>query len=216
MNKTDKHIEMKVHGLANSQVHSGAFALILAEVNGVRRIPIVVGIPEAQSIAVAIENIHTLRPLTHDLVTTILNTYHVKMSGIYIYKFEDGIYYTHIILENDEREVTIDCRPSDAIALAIRAKCPIFINSDILDECGVEVWNNKPDETSNDVDSSDSNEETPAEGDQLLRKWLKHASTQDIEKKMQQAIEEENYEYAKLFTEELKHRQDTNQDNTPC
>ena len=126
-----KYIEMKVQGLANSQVQSGAYALILAEKEGTRRIPIVVGMPEAQAIAIALEKIHTPRPLTHDLLTSLLSAYQVQINRVLIYKFEDGIYYAELSTTNGERDVTIDARTSDAIVIVLCVYCKIYILVDI-------------------------------------------------------------------------------------
>lgn len=204
-----KYIEMKVHGLANSQVQSGAYALILAEKEGTRRIPIIVGTPEAQSIAIALEKIHTPRPLTHDLLTSLLGAYQVHINHVLIYKFEDGIYYAELSCTDGERDVTIDARTSDAIAIALRVRCKIYILSDILDECGVETGGERKEEAAADADES----ATPVEPDDLndeqqVKRWLMHASEKTLSERLQKAIEEENYEYAKLCQEELKRRKE--------
>ena len=199
-----KYIEMKVQGLANSQVQSGSYALILAEKEGTRRIPIVVGMPEAQAIAIALEKIHTPRPLTHDLLTSLLSAYQVQINRVLIYKFEDGIYYAELSTTNGERDVTIDARTSDAIAIALRVHCKIYILADILDECGVETGGERR------GDSADSDDDhldlDSTKNERQVRSWLMQASEKVLIERLQKAIEEEDYEYAKLCQDELQRR----------
>ena len=195
---------MKVQGLANSQVQSGAYALILAEKEGTRRIPIVVGMPEAQAIAIALEKIHTPRPLTHDLLTSLLSAYQVQINRVLIYKFEDGIYYAELSTTNGERDVTIDARTSDAIAIALRVHCKIYILADILDECGVETGGERRGDS---VDSDDDHLDLDStKNERQVRSWLMQASEKVLIERLQKAIEEEDYEYAKLCQDELQRR----------
>ncbi len=203
-----KYIEMKVHGLANSQVQSGAYALILAEREGTRRIPIIVGTPEAQSIAIALEKIHTPRPLTHDLLTSLLSAYQVQVKHVLIYKFVDGIYYAELECTNGEREVTVDTRTSDAIAIALRVRCKIYILSDILDECGVETGGELRRTSDASLDADNPSDPDGQQNEQQVKRWLANASEKAINERLQKAIEEENYEYAKLCQEELKRRKE--------
>lgn len=203
-----KYIEMKVHGLANSQVQSGAYALILAEKEGTRRIPIIVGTPEAQSIAIALEKIHTPRPLTHDLLTSLLGAYQVHINHVLIYKFEDGIYYAELSCTDGERDVTIDARTSDAIAIALRVRCKVYILSDILDECGVETGGERKEASGASGDPVDQLDPDDLKDEQQVKRWLMHASEKVLGERLQKAIEEENYEYAKLCQEELRRRKE--------
>ena len=108
-------IKLRVQGLANSQIQSGAYALILAEENGPRRIPIIVGTAEAQSIAIALEHIVPPRPLTHDLFATFAQAFNVILKEVYIYKFEDGVFYSELEFSDGERSIKLDSRTSDAI-----------------------------------------------------------------------------------------------------
>ena len=197
---------MKVYGLANSQVQTGAYALILAEKEGTRRIPIIVGTPEAQSIAIALEKIHTPRPLTHDLLTSLLAAYQVHINHVLIYKFEDGIYYAELSCTDGERDVTIDSRTSDAIAIALRVRCKVYILSDILDECGVETGLEQIEESDESVDSAERLDPDYLMDEQQVQHWLMQASEKTLNERLKKAIEEENYEYAKLCQEELRRR----------
>lgn len=206
---------MRVHGLANSQVQSGAYALILAEKEGTRRIPIIVGTPEAQSIAIALEKIHTPRPLTHDLLTSLLGAYQVRIKHVLIYKFEDGIYYAELDCSNDEREVTIDARTSDAIAIALRMRCKIYILSDILDECGVETGGERRGSSGVSCEPISEPDQDSMKDEQQAKRWLTHATEKVLQERLQKAIQEENYEYAKLCQEELQRRK-SNEEKTTC
>lgn len=210
-----KYIEMKVHGLANSQVQSGAYALILSEVEGTRRIPIIVGTPEAQSIAIALERIHTPRPLTHDLLTSLLSAYQVKIQHVLIYKFEDGIYYAEISCSDGERKVTIDSRTSDAIAIALRVHCKIYILQDILDDCGVETEGLRSGNADEEDDFNGQSDPAEANDEGQTKKWLTQATEKTLKERLRKAIEEENYEYAKLCQEELQ-RRNSKGEETQC
>ena len=119
--------KIKGSRLANSQVQSGAYALILAEENGPRRIPIIVGTAEAQSIAIALEHIVPPRPLTHDLFATFAQAFNVILKEVYIYKFEDGVFYSELEFSDGERSIKLDSRTSDAIAIALRVNCDILL-----------------------------------------------------------------------------------------
>ena len=119
----DTRIKLRVQGLTNSQIQSGAYALILAEEDGVRRIPIIVGTSEAQSIAIALERITPPRPLTHDLFATFAQAFGVRLCEVFIYKFEDGVFYSELLFEDGIKQIRLDSRTSDAIAIALRVKC---------------------------------------------------------------------------------------------
>lgn len=197
---------MVVHGLANSQVQSGAYALILAEKEGNRRVPIIVGMPEAQSIAIAMEQIHTPRPLTHDLMVSMLSAFHLQIDHVLIYKFEDGIYYAELECMDRDRGVLIDARTSDAIALALRMHSKIYMLSHVLDECGVETAGENGDSSGDVVDPTKPLDAIQLKDEQTVKRWLSHATLKMIQECMQKAVEEENYEYAKLCQEELRRR----------
>ena len=132
-----KKIKVIVQGLTSSQVQSGAYALILAEAEGPYRIPIIVGTAEAQSIAIALERLVPPRPLTHDLFVSFTHSFGILLQEVYIYKFEDGVFYSEMVLFDGERQVRIDSRTSDAIAIALRLKAPVFTTDEIVRECGL-------------------------------------------------------------------------------
>lgn len=129
-------IRLKVVGLTYSQIQSGAYALILGQIDGSYRIPVVIGAPEAQSIAIELEGIIPPRPMTHDLFESFTHAFGIKLLQVYIYKFEDGIFYSELTFSDGDRQIVLDSRTSDAIAIAIRTKSPIYTTSEILTATG--------------------------------------------------------------------------------
>ena len=147
----EDRISLHVLGLSYSQLQSGAYALILAEDRGPRRIPVIIGAAEAQSIAITLEGIRTPRPLTHDLFVSFAHAFGVKLKEVFIYRFEDGIFSSELTFADDVRTITLDARTSDAIALAIRTHAPIFTTPEIIEETGFIIED--PDDTSDDADT---------------------------------------------------------------
>lgn len=121
-------------GITFSQVQTGAYALILAEEEGSRRIPIIIGTPEAQSIAIFLEGLTPPRPLTHDLFISFAKALKIELHYVNIYKYEEGIFFSELVFHSGKKTIRLDARTSDAIALAIRAKAPIFMNEKIIDD----------------------------------------------------------------------------------
>ena len=204
-----KRIKLRVQGLANSQIQSGAYALILAEEEGPRRIPIIVGTAEAQSIAIALEHIIPPRPLTHDLFTTFAHAFNVALEEVYIYKYEDGVFYSELRFSNGIRNVTLDSRTSDAIAIALRVRCDIYTSEEIVKECGVVLEDMaSPAEESNEDERLLEMEPEEIKDEKQLKKWLTLLSVQEINDRLEEAIEEENYEFAKMYKDELRRREE--------
>lgn len=134
--ESDNLIPLRVMGLSYNRLQNGAYALLLAQEGGPYRIPVVIGAPEAQSIAIALEGIITPRPLTHDLFTTFAQAFGARLVRVFIYRFEDGIFSSELTFTDGLRTITLDARTSDAIALAIRSRTPIFTTPEILEETG--------------------------------------------------------------------------------
>ena len=197
-------IKLRVQGLANSQIQSGAYALILAEENGPRRIPIIVGTAEAQSIAIALEHIVPPRPLTHDLFATFAQAFNVILKEVYIYKFEDGVFYSELEFSDGERSIKLDSRTSDAIAIALRVNCDIFTSEEIVKECGVVL---------EDTLSIPAEEPDEIKDEAQLKKWLSLLDIQEINERLEDAIADENYEYAKMYKDELRRREEEEDTN---
>jgi bifunctional DNase/RNase len=194
-----------VQGLSGNQAQSGAYALILAEENGTRRIPIIVGTPEAQSIAVALEHIIPQRPLTHDLFVTFGKTMGLRLKEVFIHRFEDGIFYSELIYEKGRNEIRLDSRTSDAIAIALRVDCNIYTTEQIVKECGL-----ASDELTGKDDGFESYlldfEPEDIKDDKQLKRWLSLLDPDELQGRMEDAITDENYEYAKMYKDELKRR----------
>ena len=130
----EDRIELRVMGISVGEIRHGAYALILAEVNGPRRIPVVIGVPEAQSIAMKLEGVRPPRPISHDLFFSFAHAFGITLRSVFIYKFEDGIFYSELTFTDGERTIVLDSRTSDAIAIALRTKSPIFTTEQILEE----------------------------------------------------------------------------------
>ena len=137
-----KKIKLDIVGLSYSQTQSGAYALVLGEVSGRRRLPIIIGGFEAQAIAIEIEKMTPSRPLTHDLFKAFAETYHIRIDEVIIYNLVDGIFYAKIIFHDGNKQTEIDARTSDAIALAVRFKAPVYTYEFILASAGIVIEGN--------------------------------------------------------------------------
>jgi len=201
-------VELKIHGISYSDDTSGAFALILDEVNGNKKLPIVIGGFEAQSIAIALEKkIKTSRPLTHELFKGFADKFDINLNHVIIHKLSEGVFYSNMVCEKDSEVVKIDSRTSDAIALSIRFNAPIFVTKEILDEAGFEDDKrysdgiNLTDENffkDNLSGSTDSKTEN--------KKDIKKISTRNIKKMLEKSIQNEDYELAARLRDELEFR----------
>ena len=192
-------IRLKVLGISYSQIQSGAYALILAQADGPYRIPVVIGASEAQSIAIRMEGIIPPRPMTHDLFVSFAHAFGVKLKEVFIYKFEDGIFSSELTFTDGEREVVLDSRTSDAIAIAMRTKSPIFTTRSILDETGFimeETSASDSDTTDDSTPPSERNheEEESDESPMFKEPRVEQYSIEELEKTLARLIEQENYE----------------------
>lgn len=167
-------IELKVLGVTSSQLHAGAYALLLEEVNGTRRIPIVVGVAEAQAIAVRLEGVIPPRPLTHDLMTSVFHAFGVELESVTINSFENGVFSSLLNLKSNDSETRLDSRTSDAIALALRTGARIFITPEVIAKTG---YDSKRDR---DIDEAHNLEELTTE---RLKVYLqRHVENEEYEK----------------------------------
>lgn len=205
----DTRIKLRVQGLTNSQVQSGAYALILAEENGSRRIPIIVGTAEAQSIAIALEKIKPPRPLTHDLFVSYSRSVGINLREVLIYKFEDGVFFSELYFSDGTREIRLDSRTSDAIAIALRVNCDIYTTEEIVVECGV-VLDDIPSSEDEEADDEYLLDLEPEDiKDEIeLKKWLSLLELDEIKERLEEAISDENYEYAKMYKDEIRRREE--------
>lgn len=198
---TDR-IRLKVLGISYSQIQSGAYALILAQVGGPYRIPVVIGAAEAQSIALRMESITPPRPMTHDLFVSFAHAFGVKLKEVFIYKFEDGIFSSELTFTDSDRTVVIDSRTSDAIAIAMRTGAPIFTTRDILDETGFLLELQDDESADDDMQAEmDEQEENISEGPKL-----ENYTIEELERTLAKLIETENYEDAAKVSEILKRK----------
>lgn len=198
-------VKLSIKGISYSQTQTGAYALILEEEMGQRKLPIIIGSAEAQSIALALEkDIRTPRPLTHDLFVTIGHAFHFSVKGVFIHKLEDGVFYSNILLaDRDGKEEEIDSRTSDAIALAIRFNAPIYALETVMDKAGIHLEVQEKEEESlsraiQDIEKELSKQETKTD--------FSAKTDADLEKEMKNAVKNENYELAARLRDELDKR----------
>ena len=182
-----ERVELNVMGITYSQVQQGAYALVLAEVDGPYRIPVVVGVSEAQAIAVRLENVIPPRPMPHDLFVSLAHAFGIQLDEVFINKFEDGIFMSELHFSSDTRQISLDSRTSDAIALALRTNAPIYTTREILEKTGF-VMNDKREESPSrkGTDTKDDDEEQGYE----------HCSIERLEKLLQVCVDHEEYEMA--------------------
>lgn len=190
-------VKLNILGLSVSQTQTGAYALVLAEENGDRRLPIIIGPVEAQAIAIQLEGLKPPRPLTHDLVRNIAIAFEIALIEVVIHKLEEGIFYSELLFEMDGKEISVDSRTSDAVALALRFKCPIYTTEDILHKAGIVL---------------DMNEDRPVkehrdeESFTQSRTVYEKYTIADLESLLTEAVQNEDYEKASMIRDEIKRR----------
>jgi bifunctional DNase/RNase len=211
MTKLMSLVKLTIKGISYSQTQNGAYALILNEVDGERKLPIVIGAFEAQSIAIALEKeIKPPRPLTHDLFKSFADRFDIVVKQVIIHKLVDGVFYSSIICERDKIEEIIDARTSDAIALALRFNAPIFTYKNILDKAG--IYLNNPTELENPNDDDDGVLSTPetfgldSEGKEPSEGYSK-LSLSELHAQLESAVQDEDYEKAARIRDEISKRE---------
>jgi len=192
-----RRVKLKVMGISYSQTQSGAYALLLIEESGNRRIPIIIGGFEAQAIVIKLENLEPPRPLTHDLFKNFADQFGITVMEVMIYKLEEGVFYSRMVCNNGEKEFSIDSRTSDAVAIALRFGCPIFIDEEILEkaqitnatsESDIAAENSEVTEPSSDTGTYSSN------------------SDEELKKMLEESVMTEDYEKAAALRDELEKR----------
>jgi bifunctional DNase/RNase len=186
-------IKLEIVGLSYSQTQSGAYALVLSEAGGKRRLPIIIGGFEAQAIAIELEKMVPTRPLTHDLFKTFATSFGIKVKEVIIYNLQEGIFFAKLVCERDGQLSDIDARTSDAIALAVRFECPIFTFESILSSAGILSDEFMDDDDDADEDTSEENE-------------FQRMSKDELEQAIAEAIENEDYERASMLRDEINKR----------
>lgn len=192
-------VKLKVLGLSYSQTQSGAYALVLAEENGERRIPIIIGGFEAQAIAIELEALKPPRPLTHDLFVNFAMAFKIDLIEVNIHRLEEGIFYSELLCDSGGSRIKIDARTSDAVALAIRFGCPVYTTEDILNKAGIIL----PVE---DKIRTEKSETIPAET-KKTQKSFADIPLNELHDMLEKAIGEEKYEEASQIRDEINRRE---------
>ena len=198
-------IKLNVLGISYSQTQSGAYALVLAEEDGERRIPIIIGGFEAQAIAIQLEGLKPPRPLTHDLFLSFATAFGISISEINIYKLEEGVFYSKLICEDGEKKTTVDARTSDAIALALRFRCSIFTTEEILAKSGI-VIDIEPESKEEKAAPASGFFTDPSSGTRIPGDELRDFNITELKEMLQDAIKNENYERASDIRDEINRR----------
>ena len=183
-------------GISYSQTQTGAYALVLGEENGSKRIPIIIGGFEAQAIAIQLEGLKPPRPLTHDLFYNFATEYGITVETVFIFRLEEGIFYSKLICTNGGKQMELDARTSDAIALALRFQCPIYTTEEILERAGI-IFANEP---LSPADQPSSVRETAKKND------LQNMNVPELENLLNEAVINENYERASEIRDEINRR----------
>lgn len=192
-------IGLDIVGLSYSQTQSGAYALVLGEQEGKRRLPIIIGGFEAQAIAIELEDMTPSRPLTHDLFKSFAESFDIKVEEVIIYNLMEGIFHAKLICNKNGKQVEIDTRTSDAVALAVRFKCPIFTYEFILKEAGIVI-----EEESDSASKKEPAKKMPTSKKE--KKGIASLKTSELNDQLQNAIDTENYEEASRLRDEINKR----------
>ncbi len=195
-------VKLNVLGISYSQTQTGAYALILTEENGSRRIPIIIGGFEAQAIAIQLEGLNPPRPLTHDLFHNFAVSFDITIVEVKIYRLHEGVFYSKLICDDGNKEIVVDARTSDAIALALRFKCAIYTTEEIIEQAGIILEESQ--DFDDDFDQEDfhgTEPKAPEAGDEL-----KELSLKELKGMLEEAIKNENYERASIIRDEINQR----------
>ena len=196
-----KKIELEIVALSHSITQTHSYAVVLGEVNGLRRLPIVIGGFEAQAIAVALEKMQPSRPLTHDLMKNFMTAFSIELHEIIICDLQEGIFYSKLVCSSDKDTVEIDSRTSDALALAVRFGCPIYTYENILDSAGILM-----EETTGKKKKSKEPKEVPVEESSGGNEDLKTMSLEDLNTLLNEVLESEDYIRAIAIRDEINNR----------
>ncbi len=195
-----KKVKLNILGLSYSQTQTGAYALVLSEADGNRRIPIIIGAVEAQAIAIQLEGLKPPRPLTHDLFLNVALAFNIEVTEVFIHKLEEGIFYAELSCQQENHRVKVDSRTSDAIALALRFECPIYTTDEIIEKAGIilefeESENEKNQTNKEGQDEHSSNHPNYAD-----------FSLEELNELLDAAITDEDYEKASEIRDEINRR----------
>ncbi len=198
-----KKIKLEILGLSSSQSQTGSFALVLGETEGNRRLPIIIGMFEAQAIAIEIEKIIPNRPMTHDLFKSFANNFHFTVEEIVISDLKEGVFFAKIVCSDGLKRTEVDARPSDAIAIGLRFDAPIFTHENILAEAGIVLTDEQEEEVETKAESKSrvKKDPSPRRGDDF-----KNYSVEKLNELLKDAIDKEDYERAAKIRDELSKR----------
>ena len=200
-----KKIELEIVALSHSITQTHSYAVVLGEMNGLRRLPIIIGAFEAQSIAVALENMHPTRPLTHDLMKNFMNAFEIDLLEIIICNLQEGVFYSKLVCSNDRDTVDIDSRTSDAIALAVRFGCPIYTYENILENAGImmeDTGSKKKKKPAEEVPSLPAEATSGKAGSEELHSY----SVDQLKNLLNEVLEQEDYLKAIAIRDEINNR----------
>ncbi len=193
-----KRVKLNILGLSYSQTQTGAYALVLAEEEGERRIPIIIGSVEAQSIAIKLEGLAPPRPLTHDLFLNFATAFNIEVVEVVVYKLEEGIFYSELLCKRESETLHIDSRTSDAVALALRFNCPIYTYDEIMDKAGIVLDFDHEDEDSMEIEVQE----------QKSPKEYVSSSLEELKAMLEDVVKKEDYEKASKIRDEIKLREE--------
>ncbi len=200
-------VKLNVLGISYSQTQSGAYALVLAEEEGSRRIPIIVGGFEAQAIAIELEGLNPPRPLTHDLFKKFSDSYGIRLIEVNIHKLEEGVFFANVLFDNGDMQISLDARTSDAIALALRFKCPIYTTEEIVEKAGIVLDFEQTLGTANeDIGPDEDDEPDMTLKGSPVRSVLSDKTLDELKSMLDKAISDEDYEKASGIRDEIKRR----------
>lgn len=192
-----KKIELEIVAISHTATQSSNYALVLGEIEGVRRLPIVIGAFEAQAIAVAMERMNPPRPMTHDLMCNVMNTFEVELKEVIISNLDTGVFYARLVCLSNGDVIEIDSRTSDALALAVRVDCPIYTYEFILEAAGVVL------ETTPEIEE----DEGVGVSTKRTSSSLSDFDVNELRRRLDEALKEENYEYAALIRDEISRKE---------
>ncbi|MCB8963715.1 MAG: bifunctional nuclease family protein [Bacteroidales bacterium] len=195
-------VKLSVLGISYSQTQSGAYALVLSEESGSRRIPIIIGGYEAQAIAIQLEGLTPPRPLTHDLFLSFAKAYTINLVDVQIYKLEEGVFFSKLHCDNGNKEVYIDSRTSDAVALALRFNCPIYTTDDIIEKAGITLEIEEIDDQA----EGNANPAPQTKASDSFTEQLRRLSVSELKTMLDESITNEDYEKASKIRDEINKR----------
>lgn len=201
-----KKIKLEILGLSSSQSQTGSFALVLGETEGNRRLPIIIGMFEAQAIAIEIEKIIPNRPMTHDLFKSFSNAFHFHVEEIIISDLKEGVFFAKIVCTDGLKKTEIDARPSDAIAIGLRFDSPIFTYENILAEAGIVLTDEEEEEKEKTEAKPESKPKVKKESSKKVGDDYKNFSVEKLNDLLKEAIDKEDYEKAAKIRDELSKR----------